>query len=92
MRTIDWLGYRVRDRVTNIEGVVTSVCFDLYGCVQACIHPGVKADGDLNSVHWYDISRLVMIGDGDRVMNLPDFPGHRSELAGPSDKPSPPSS
>ena len=35
------LGYRVKDKVTGYTGVATSVCFDLYGCVQVTVNPGL---------------------------------------------------
>ena len=42
---LDLLGMQVRDQVTGYSGVVTSVCFDLYGCIQAVVHPGTDKDG-----------------------------------------------
>ena len=32
------LGYKVKDSVTGFTGVVTSISFELYGCVQALVH------------------------------------------------------
>jgi hypothetical protein len=32
------LGHRVKDRISGSTGVVDSICFDLYGCVQATIN------------------------------------------------------
>src|SRR4030066_1806978 len=49
---INLLGLPVQDRITGIKGVVTSVCFDLFGCVQAAIHPGADKDGKMRDVHW----------------------------------------
>lgn len=50
-----YLGMQVKDRVLGISGVVTSVCFDLYGCVQADVHPGHDEKGEqLKSRGWYD--------------------------------------
>jgi hypothetical protein len=53
------LGYRVRDKVTGFEGVVTSVSFALYGCVQAIVTPAAKED-KLPDSQWFDISRLEL--------------------------------
>jgi hypothetical protein len=39
------LGYRVRDKVTGMTGVVSSISFDLYGCVQAIVNRGLDKDG-----------------------------------------------
>lgn len=52
------LGHRVQDRVTGLKGVVTSVCFDLYGCIQCVVDPGVDKDGKRGDSHYYDKSRL----------------------------------
>ncbi len=88
---VDLLGYRVRDKVTGFEGVVTSIGFDLYGCVQAVVTPASK-DGKQEDSRWYDTHRLA-IQDGERVMALPCYASlvpqvPRSEPKGPADKPS----
>ena len=36
---LDLLGLKVKDRVSDFEGVVISISFDLYGCVQADVRP-----------------------------------------------------
>lgn len=69
--TIDLLGRRAEDRVTGQSGVITSVCFDLYGCVQVVIQPRAKPDGEMPSGHWFDIGR-VKVSD-ESVMAAPDF-------------------
>jgi hypothetical protein len=68
--TIDLLGYRAKDKITGLEGVISSVCFDLYGCVQAAISPPAK-DGSIPDGRWFDVQRLEV--SGDRVMSPPDF-------------------
>ncbi len=68
--TIDLLGYRAKDKVTGLEGVVSSVCFDLYGCVQAALTPPAK-EGTVPSGHWFDVQRLEV--STVRVMTPPDF-------------------
>ena len=45
---LDLLGRKVEDKVTGIKGVVTSVSFDLYGCIQAVITTPAK-DGEYKS-------------------------------------------
>ncbi len=42
---IKFLGLQVRDEVTGFSGVVTSMSFDLYGCIQAVVTPKVKEGG-----------------------------------------------
>jgi hypothetical protein len=69
---LQWLGLTVCDKVTSFEGTVHSVCFDLYGCVQALVMPGVDADGKLQEGHFFDVKRLTTLGETP-VMELPDF-------------------
>lgn len=67
------LGLQVKDRVTGFKGIVTSVSFDLYGCVQAIVNPGgLGKDGKLAEQAWFDIARLKVIDDKP-VMEVPDF-------------------
>ena len=71
-QTVELLGYRAKDKITGLTGVVTSVSLDLYGCVQAALHPGLDKDGKIADQHWYDVARLE--GDkADRVMQPPAF-------------------
>jgi hypothetical protein len=44
---LDILGYEVTDRVTGFKGVVTSISFDLYGCVQALVTPQLNDKGQM---------------------------------------------
>lgn len=69
---LNLLGFRVRDRVSGFEGVVASVCFDLYGCIQAIVHPGLQADGKLGDQSWFDVNRLEIVS-AEPVMNRPNF-------------------
>lgn len=82
------LGFRVKDRVTGMSGVVTSISFDLYGCVQAIVHPGLTSDGKPAEQHWFDIARLEAESDSP-VMAQPDFDsGPAAEgRKGPAEKP-----
>lgn len=66
------LGHKVEDRVTGLSGVASSVCFDLYGCIQVAVTPLVSKDGKLDSGHWLDISRLK-ITTRKPVMELPNY-------------------
>ena len=65
------LGLIVTDKVTHLKGVVTSMSFDLYGCVQALVNPGVDTDGKLVDCYWFDVSRLTV--SKQRAMPLPEF-------------------
>lgn len=55
---LNLLGHRVTDRVTGMGGIVTSISFDLYGCIQAVLHPGLKPDGTMGDQLWFDVARL----------------------------------
>ena len=82
------LGMRVEDRVTGFRGVVSSIGFDLYGCVQAIVNPGMCADGKLGESQWFDIARLQLIAI-DPVMDRPnwDFGLMAEGKKGAADKP-----
>jgi len=68
---LDLLGFNVKDKVTGMSGVVTSIGFDLYGCIQAIVNTGFNKDGEPRS-HWFDIARLEKLSNK-RVMDLPDY-------------------
>ncbi len=65
------LGLKARDLVTGFEGVVTTVAFDLYGCIQAVVTPPVK-DGKREDGQWFDTKRLE-ITDATPVMLVSNF-------------------
>lgn len=66
------LGYKAKDKVTGFEGVITSVSFDLFGCVQALVDPGMDKDGKRKEQAFMDIARLEILGKAP-VMEQPDF-------------------
>lgn len=72
---INLLGIKVRDRVTSFEGIVSTISFDLYGCVQAIVTPHVDKDGKLPDGRWFDIHRLEAVNPArtGRVMPVPAF-------------------
>jgi len=84
------LGKHVHDRVTGFQGVVTSLTFDLYGCIQSLVHPGVQSDGKLGEQQWFDVSRL-RVNDPTPVMDRPRYEWTPEAVAagekGPADKP-----
>jgi len=71
-KAIDLLGRRGRDRVTNFKGIITSLSFDLYGCIQVIVKPQVGEDGKSLDGAWFDLNRIVT-GDSPKVMPTPDF-------------------
>jgi hypothetical protein len=84
------LGMRVEDRISGLAGVVTSVGFDLYGCIQATVHPGVNNDGSMKDQIWLDVCRLKVLGD-EPVMARPSFNFTPEVISsggkGPADRP-----
>jgi hypothetical protein len=67
---ISMLGAKVIDRITGFEGVVTSIGFDLYGCIQAIVQAPVGEKGEIPDGRWFDLKRLTETG---RAMIAPKF-------------------
>lgn len=85
---LDLLGMTGRDVVTGLTGIVTSIGFDLMGCVQMVLAPPVDKDGKLPDGRWLDANR-VEITDRKRVMPLPVYAKTpETHRKGPADKPS----
>ncbi len=86
---LDLLGKKGIDRVTDIEGVVTSVSFDLYGCIQLLITAkAIPGKGYYPESVWLDLNRVAISGSR-KVMETPDY-DHISPAdgnRGPADKP-----
>lgn len=82
------LGKRVQDKVTGLKGIVTSISFDLYGCIQTTLHPGIDKDGKVMDQSWFDVNRLEVLSEVP-VMEPPDFEqGKQAEgKQGANDKP-----
>lgn len=85
---LNYLGLKVRDRITGFKGVVASVSFDLYGCIQCVVSPGTDKDGKPKESHYFDINRLEILSDKP-VMARPNFDfGDIAEgNHGPAEKP-----
>lgn len=82
-----WLGHKVKDSVTGFEGVVSSVSFDLYGCVQAIVVPGHnKKEGKTPDAYWFDVKRLERVSSKP-VMEVPEFAAPVGFEKGPAAKP-----
>jgi hypothetical protein len=75
------LGHEVRDKVSDYKGVVISISFDLFGCVQALVRPMGLKDGDLQNGNWLDLSRLRVISS--KPLMLPNY----ADPPGPAKKP-----
>ena len=85
-----FLGMHVVDRVTGLRGVVTSISFDLYGCIQGLLHPGLDESGRLGEQVWLDLGRLS-VSSSTPVMVPPEFDWSveavSGGLKGPTKKP-----
>ncbi len=81
------LGLEARDRITGFAGVITSISFDLYGCVQAVITPnGLDKDGKIQDGRWMDTNRLEV--STTRIMPVPDFTSvDKNKERGAAEKP-----
>ena len=67
------LGLKVKDKVSGFEGVVQSISFDLFGCIQADVRAAcVDKDGKLKDGYWFDVTRLHVLSRKP-VMDIPDF-------------------
>jgi len=63
---VKFLGYKVKDKVTGTKGIVTSMSFDLYGCIQAIV------TNEKNESCWFDISRLKILSNNP-VLEIPNY-------------------
>lgn len=85
IEAIQLLGMRAADKVTGFTGTVSSVTFDLYGCVQVILTPPVGKDGKPGDSHWFDVKRLKL---STRIMPVPDFAGTKfGEENGAAERP-----
>lgn len=66
------LGLKVRDKVTNFEGVVISIGFDLFGCIQALVKPVVNDNYKMEDPCWLDVTRLIIVSKSP-VMKVPNY-------------------
>ena len=84
------LGLKVKDAVTGFTGIVTTMSFDLYGCIQAIVTPLMDKNGECKEGKWYDVTRLVAESNKP-VMERPNFAaGYISEgKKGCAEKPLP---
>jgi hypothetical protein len=92
LQHFDILGRRVRDRITGLSGVAVSLSFDLYGCIQVVVHPGLDGDGKPRDQNWFDINRLEAVDPAaPPVMERPRFEWTPEAVSagehGPADKP-----
>ena len=83
------VGFKAKDKVTGFTGVISTVSFDLYGCIQYVITPNA-VDGKLDNGHYFDVTRVDIMSN-EPVMTQPNFDlGYVAEgKKGCADKPLP---
>jgi len=65
VRCVDFeLGTTVRDTVTNVEGVVSTVTFSLMNCPRVAIQPVEDDLTDVSDRQWVDVPRIEVVGEG----------------------------
>lgn len=69
---MELLGLKVKDKVTDTTGIVTSISYDLYGCIQAIITLSAGTENRENLIGWYDIKRLEILDDVP-VLDMPNW-------------------
>ena len=83
------LGKKAKDRISGREGIVDSICFDLYGYIQVSLNSGLDKDGEPRKGYWHDVSRIEVL-DETPVMEQPDWYSSNSAVArgehGPAEK------
>lgn len=85
---IDMLGRTGQDKVTGFRGVVSSVSFDLYGCVRVALSPrrAVSRLGPAADLLWFDANRIEIHSAVARVP-VPEFTAKPAEHShGPAEK------
>ena len=60
MKELKLLGFKAQDKVTGFKGVITSVSFDLFGCIQAALSAPEK-DGKIGESYWLDTNRMKIL-------------------------------
>lgn len=85
---MELLGHRAEDKVTGMKGVITSLNFDLYGCIQVTLNPGMDKEGKMRDSLWFDVARMK-ITSSKPVMDVPDFGEKEPEKydKGPAERP-----
>jgi hypothetical protein len=70
--SIGLLGRHAKDKVIGFEGIIEAVSFDLYGCIQVTLRPGLDEKGAPKEARWFDISRMD-VSAAPPVMAAPPF-------------------
>ena len=60
-KSLDLLGHKAEDKITGFKGIIDSVSFDLYGCVQFLVRPPMDKANHVPDSMWFDGVRLKII-------------------------------
>ena len=69
------LGDKVRDKISGLEGIITSRIEFLNGCVQYGIQPPVTPDGTMREVEYIDEEQLEHIEEKKKSIKKNDTGG-----------------
>lgn len=87
---IDNLGKKCHDIVTGMKGVIVSVSFDLYGCIQYAIQPpAAKGDNQVPNSFWFDENRVLLETKRPVMPSVhhSDQEEQKKTIKGPAEKP-----
>lgn len=87
-KLLEILGKKVKDKITDFEGIAEGVVFDLYGCLQVQVRPKIP-NNELEKAKatWFDWHRLIIV-DQNPIMTRPTFSnylGGNPEPQGPAE-------
>ncbi len=71
------LGDEVKDKLSDLEGTVTSICTYLYGCTQCGVQQKKLYDGILPDAIYIDEPQLELIKDNNKKESEPRYGGVR---------------
>jgi len=78
------LGDRVKDPITGLTGIVTSVTTWLHGCIRIGVQPETAKESKVPDIQYFDQSQLVLVKAGVHtpmvleVGPAPETPARRS--------------
>lgn len=67
------MGLPATDKITGFKGVLISISFDVFGCIQGCLKPPVSKEGQDEKGGWFDINRLDFEKPKNRKMDCANF-------------------
>jgi len=71
------LGDKVKDTITDFEGIATIRSEYINGCVQFAVQPKGIKDGKMLEAEWVDEAQLVLVEDNNKKKTKPRQGGVR---------------